>query len=112
MRVLSGLRNLVRSRNAVEAGTTLVELSVVVALIAIMLPAIFGTMSMVQREAAVTTDRFAATNNAEIVMDRLSGELRAADSPGSSTALFVEATAADVTFYASLGARSLVTPFP
>ena len=94
------------SRHPDEAGTSLIELLVILALMSIVLPTLYGTMSFVQRQTRLTVDRFTATSNAQIGMDRLSRELRAATgvtvSPSTTPAVFPEAGAQDVTFYSSL----------
>jgi len=112
MRAARRIRWIVRSRHRVETGTTLVELTVVVALIGIMLPAIYGTMSFVERQTSITSDRFTATSNGQIVMDRVSREIRAAQAPTTTTTVFLSASSMGVTFYASLGARSAASGNP
>ncbi|HZQ26262.1 MAG TPA: hypothetical protein VFA94_01065 [Acidimicrobiales bacterium] len=85
-----------------EAGTSLVELSIAVALLAVVLPSAFTAVTSMQRAESTTTDRFAAQSEAQIIVARLTKDLRAAVAISATGAPFLSASDQDVTFYASL----------
>ncbi|MCU1467257.1 MAG: hypothetical protein JWM72_3185 [Actinomycetia bacterium] len=85
-----------------ERGHTLVEMVVVTALLSVVTSAAFGTVIVMQNQAARTSDRFAAQNEARTIADRITKDLRTAVSPSSTSAAFASASASDIVFYASL----------
>jgi hypothetical protein len=60
-----------------EAGTSLLEVVLVVALLAVVLPSAYAMVATAQQTEMITTNRFEAISSAEIVMDRVTKDLRA-----------------------------------
>lgn len=94
---------------------TLVELMVTVALIGIILPVMYSTVDIFGNQASATANRLTAEADAQIAMDRLTKELRAAipvaEGAGSpltypAATAFVTATPSSMTFYSSLGSAT------
>jgi type II secretory pathway component PulJ len=94
------LRQLRRS----EAGVTLVELMFSTALLSLVLATAFTTVSVMENQARITTNRFTATGEAQTIAARIAKDLRAAVRTSALGAPFVSADAHDVVFYADLGA--------
>ncbi len=87
-----------------ERGTSLVEMAVVLLLIGIIVPCIFGFVIAVQREENFVQTRAAATGAAMPMTEAISKQLHTATVPNATTAAFTVASGADtVEFYASLG---------
>ena len=91
-----------------ELGTSLVELVVVVGLLGVVLPTGYSAVASMQRQESMTTSRFAALGQAQVIMDRVGKDLRSAVAVTSGTgaaavtAAFTAASAADISFYANL----------
>lgn len=93
-----------------EAGTSVLELVVVMALTALILPSAFGMVSSAQRTESITTNRFAALGSAQTIMDRISKDLRAAVGVIDTTVtpqptqpqVFLSAGPRDIKFYSAL----------
>src|ERR1700730_5372171 len=96
---------LVRRRRS-ERGISLVELMVVLGLLAVVLPTGYLALSSMQKQVAVTTDRFTALGEAQTIADRITKDLRTAISVTNNprkTAAFAAADTNTMTFYANLG---------
>ena len=98
--VSNTLRRILRRRD--EAGTTVMELVVSIALLGIVLPVAFTAVSSMQKTEAHTTDRFTAQSDAQIMASRLSKDIRAAAAPSATGSAFTVATTQDIVFHASL----------
>ena len=85
-----------------EAGLTVAELLVVVSLLAIFLPTAFMMVTSMQRQQATNSARLEALGQAQLIVDRLTRDVRAAVAPTSTSAAFAAADGNDITFYADL----------
>jgi hypothetical protein len=86
-----------------EAGTTVFEMVVVTALLSLVVVAAFGAVASMQKNASSTTNRFAATSEAQTMADRLTKDLRAAVTTSVGGAPFTLADANELEFFANLG---------
>jgi hypothetical protein len=86
-----------------ERGTSLMEMVVVTALLSLVTVVAFQAVDTMQKNARSTTDRFAATGEAQTIADRLTKDLRAAVTTAPGGAPFAYADANEVVFYANLG---------
>jgi hypothetical protein len=75
---------------------------VAMGLMSVVVAAAFQVVASMQRSAQMTTNRFTASGEAQIIADRITKDLRAAVSASSTGAPFVSADVNDVTFYANL----------
>ncbi len=91
-----------RTRAIREAGFSLVELMVVVMLMGVVLPLAYGSVSAMQRQVEITSNRFRALAEAQVIADRITKDLRTGVSPANGKAPFLKATNNEVKFYASL----------
>jgi hypothetical protein len=82
----------------------------VTALLSLVTSAAFGTVIVMQNQAAKTSDRFAAQSEAQTIADRITKDLRTAVSPSSSSAALASASAFDIVFYANLYDLSGTSP--
>lgn len=94
------LRTLRRRRD--ESGYSLIETMVAMMLLSVVIAAAFGVVSVMQRGAVTTTNRFTAEGEAQTIADRISKDIRAAVATSVTGAAFASADVNDVTFYASL----------
>ncbi len=85
-----------------EGGYTLIETMVAMMLLSVVIAAAFGVVSVMQRGAVTTTNRFTAEGEAQTIADRISKDIRAAVATSVTGAAFASADVNDVTFYASL----------
>jgi len=90
-------------RHRSEHGTSLMEVVVVTALVSLVAVVAFGAVNSMQKNARSTTDRFAATSEAQTIADRLTKDLRAAVTTAPGAAPFSLAGANEIVFYANLG---------
>lgn len=97
-------------RNGEERGTSLIELMVVVALLAVVLPIGFQAVSSVQQSAVGTTYRFRATAQGQLMLDTLTRQIRAAVPPpyvpGENTSPsgpILWASSSELQFYSAVG---------
>ncbi len=95
-------RNRFCSRFRSEAGATLIETMIAMSLLSLVVASAFGVVSVMQRAAVTTTDRFTAEGEAQTIATRISKDIRAAVAASSTGAAFASADANDVTFYANL----------
>jgi type II secretory pathway pseudopilin PulG len=95
------LRARVRDLRA-EAGVTITEMMVVIALLGIVIPALLTAVTSAQRSESRTTKRFISTGEAQTILDRVAKDLRTATAITSTGAAFLSADVKDVTFYANL----------
>ena len=87
---------------APESGYTLIETMIAMTLLSVVMAAAFGVVSVMQRGAMTTTNRFTAEGEAQTIADRISKDIRAAVAASATGAAFASADVNDVTFYASL----------
>jgi hypothetical protein len=85
-----------------EAGSSLIELMVVLVMLALVLPVAYGTVNSMQNETSITSNRFRAVNEGQVISDRITKDLRTGVSPANGLAPFLKATTNEVQFYASL----------
>ena len=71
-------------------------------LLSVVVAAAFQVVASMQRSAQITTDRFTAEGEAQIIADRITKDIRAAVTASATGAAFVAADVNDVTFYANL----------
>ena len=71
-------------------------------LLSVVVAAAFSVVSVMQREAVSTTNRFTAEGEAEVIADRITKDIRAAVTASATGAAFAAADVNDVTFYANL----------
>jgi hypothetical protein len=86
-----------------EAGVSITELLIAMMLFNLVIVAAFTSVNVMQNQTRKTTDRFAATGEAQTIADRISKDLRAAVVTSPGGAAFAAADANDVVFYADLG---------
>jgi prepilin-type N-terminal cleavage/methylation domain-containing protein len=85
-----------------ESGYTLIEMLIAMTLLSIVVAAAFSVVSVMQRGAVTTTNRFTAEGEAATIADRITKDLRAAVTASATGAAFASADVNDVTFYANL----------
>lgn len=102
MMQLRRFRDRVARRPAGEHGHTVMELAVSTALLGTIIAIAMGTVVVMQNNAASTTDRYTAMQEAQTISSRITKDLRTAVAPSSTAAAFATADANDVTFYANL----------
>ncbi len=71
-------------------------------LLSVVIAAAFSVVSVMQRSAVATTNRFTAEGEAQVIADRITKDLRAAVTASATGAAFASADVNDVTFYANL----------
>jgi type II secretory pathway pseudopilin PulG len=95
-----------------EAGTTLVELSVVVALLAVVVAPAYLFLTSSQRNQRVVDESVRQQQDARIALETFSRSLREATYPQglsySESSLFYAAAANDVSFYTDVGNDGLI----
>jgi len=96
-------RRRARCLAADERGLSLVEMSVVMLILALVVPMITGLLVSVQNDTAFTTSRDAATGELLPVQEALSRQLHAAQIPQGMGQAFVVAQANNLEFYSALG---------
>jgi hypothetical protein len=107
MRVVRLRRShLARRLRRSEAGVTVTELMISMSLLSLVVAAAFTSVSVMQNQTRITTNRYTATSEAQTIAARISKDLRAAVKTSPAGAPFVSADGNDVVFYADLGAPS------
>ena len=76
---------------------------VVLMLLALILPTAYSTVSTLQHQVSITSDRFQALSEAQVIADRITKDLRTGVSIGVGQPPFKSAGPADIQWYASLG---------
>ena len=94
--------NRATTRRHPESGFTLIETMVAMMLLSVVMAAAFGVVSVMQRGAMTTTNRFTAEGEAQTIADRITKDIRSAVTASATGAAFVSADVNNVTFYASL----------
>lgn len=97
-------------RPKTDMGASLLEVMFTMALTAVILPMAFGIVIAAQQTERVTTNRFTALGSAQVIVSRISKDLRAAVgvidtglSPQPTQAqVFLAAASRDITFYSAL----------
>ncbi|MDP9074198.1 MAG: hypothetical protein M3N98_08495 [Actinomycetota bacterium] len=93
-----------------DAGTSLLEVVMVLALVAVVLPSAFSMVVSAQQASSITTNRFSALGSAQIIMDRITKDLRAGvgvidttlTPQPSQPQVFLAAGPRDIQFYSAL----------
>jgi prepilin-type N-terminal cleavage/methylation domain-containing protein len=86
-----------------DGGFTLIELSVVLLILSILTPMIYGVLNWVQKDAVSVGSRDIATGQLQVIGEALSRQIHAAAIPAGISSAFVSATANTLVFYAALG---------
>lgn len=86
-----------------QVGTSLVELTVAIAIMALLGGAAFEAIASSQTQTTITSERFSAENAGQVIMDRLAKDLRTAVPLTPTSAPFITADANHAVFYANLG---------
>lgn len=100
-----------RLRRNGEDGLTLVELLVVVAILAVVMTAMFSMTITIQRTARETNNRAMALGDARVTVDALSKNVRSAVRPDQDAPAFAAATAQRIEFCANVN-RAEGAPWP
>ena len=90
------------SRNERDRGISLIEITVVLLIIGMIVPVIYGLLSSVQKDEVSVSSRNAAAGQAQIMDEALSRQIHAAAIPNGLTGAIVSATPNSLEFYSSL----------
>lgn len=99
---MSKYRALKRRRCNNESGYTLIETMIAMTLMSVVIAAAFSVVSVMQKAAVTTTNRFTAEGEAQTIADRITKDIRSAVTASATGAAFASADVNDVTFYANL----------
>ena len=85
-----------------ERGISLIEITVVLLIIGMIVPVVYGLLSGVQKDEVVVSSRSAAAGQARIIDEALSRQIHAAAIPNGLTGAIVSAMPNSLEFYSSL----------
>ncbi len=91
-------------RSADQRGYTLVEMAVVLLILSLIIPIVYGLVASVNKDTANVVSRGAANGQAEVMGQLLSRQVHAAATPSNQTSELVYGTADEIILYSSLGA--------
>lgn len=86
-----------------DAGFSLIEMVVAVAVLGVVITAAFTTLDFFQSEAVTATNGFTAVSQGQLLIEQLGKDIRAAVALTPTTSPFTLATASQMTLYSNLG---------